>query len=338
MIWTLSFLASTTIVYAVIVLIRRRLKPAFVKLAFASTQTQASRIVTAWEESGTKSYAIGVVLIEMFLLIPLYAWTVGDLALRETESMPVIIAQIIAVLAALLTAVFHFVRNVLLLWRLLAPTPPIVTFLTLVLAWITNTLLALLVLCGIFRAEVYVYDKLGSEGWDYPLVGLVLITVLLGLTVAARQTALSRAHPPLLALQLAPSRLAAKDILERWGERGRKAAERTLLLQCVLAIFYGVTLAVISERLPPPWSDRYQLAKSVVWIILVAAACHLAQNLGAYIALRLRTMGWWVGAMRKLGWTRIALLTLVGFYFLAMLVWFEGEALWNFGTWAFGQT
>ncbi len=309
------------VAWLVISRIRRTLDPPFAALEFASNPKDAKRVLTAWTDAKRRLRVLVTIAIEFFILIPLYvtaAWTLA--AAGEDPNHEVITAaSYFVAFAVTAAALAHYVESFSIAVTLIARAPMLV-FATRILGWIKYTILALAAVYAIFRAEAYLFLKLGDQKWSNLLSGLVVGTLLIALFAFHASTRLSKSYPPLVALQLAPSRLAAKDILERWGAKGRRIAGRALLLQCAMAVLYGLTLAEIFKRVEVPAPTLDKFAAYLSWLMLIAAACHVAQNLGAFVAVRRRAMGWWVTPMRRLGRVRMALLALALGYSIALLV------------------
>lgn len=318
----LAGVVVTTVIYLGIVLVRRTLDPPFGRLAFASTKSHADRVLAAWKERKTKGRTFLIVAVENLLLIPLYVTTTWMLGTALDDLSRPVLSKVNtgAMITMVVAALAHFAQNLCILVTLLLQARKLMVFLTSAFGWIKNTSLALSVVYIIFRIELYLSTQLKAQETPYTLASLIVSTLVVALLMARRQTALSRAHPPLLALQLAPSRFAAKDVFERWGEKGRKDAHSALLLQSLFAVLYGLTLAVICDRVDVAQPELQMVRGYVGWIMLIAATCHVAQNLGAYAALRLRSMGWWGAPMRRLGWVRIGLLVLGTAYFVILLI------------------
>lgn len=317
----LVLLGITLLVYLFVRQIGRPLRPSFATLEFAATPVSAKRALLTWEEAGTKSRALWMIGFESFLLIPLYvitAFTLADAA--ETAKIPGGSGDVWVLAAVFLAALLNYAENVCLTLTLMSKARESLVFVTRWLAWSKSTILALTVVYTFIRVEMYLDARLGQQGWQYTLPVLVVATLIMAFVVGRRLTALSASYPPLLALQLAPSRLAAKDVLERWGDKGRKFAQRTLLLQAAFAILYGLTLAGMCDLVNVKVPLLQNLAGYLSWFMLIAGGCHVGQNLGAYMALRLRGMGWWVDVMRRLGWARMTIHSLAGGYFVVLLL------------------
>lgn len=324
----MEWLGATALVYLILSRVIRPLVPPFVAFELASTPTHAKRVRMAWQDEkhiGRAFLAVGLETV----LIPLYVTTAWKLAVAVMDGdHPVVRALNFTVVVAVWFVGFaHFAENIGLVVTLVIGARNLVVFVTRVLGWIKYTIMALTVVWMIFEAEVYLYVWLGKERAVNTLAWLIAATAVIGFLVARQLTMLSREHPSLLALQFAPSRLAAKDILERWGRKGRKTAERALLLESGLAVLYGVTLAALCERVRIGGPFLSRAAVYLAWVMLTAAACHLAQNVGAYVALRRHAMGWWAGTMRRLGHIRLLLLGLVITYFICLLIRLEWYAL-----------
>ncbi|HEX7192966.1 MAG TPA: hypothetical protein VF381_15460, partial [Thermoanaerobaculia bacterium] len=148
----------------------------------------------------------------------------------------------------------------------------------------------------------------------------------------------SETHPPVLSLLLAPDRLMAKGVLERWGVKGRRCAERTLFLESVLALLYGLTLPTICREVHVTAPGLQKTAEIMAWVAIIAASCHIAQNIGALIAVNRGDIGWWLGWMRRVGKVRIALASAVALYFVALLLRLEWTKVMAAKTWITSHT
>jgi hypothetical protein len=322
----MEWLVATALVYLAIGRIIRPLVTPFVAFELASTSNHAKRVLMTWQDAKQIRRVLCAIVLET-LLIPLYVVTAWKLMMAvNDEQHPVVgVLNVFVATAMTLAGLAHFVENIGLVVTLTIGARPAIVFFTRFLGWFKYTVMALTTVWLIFQAEAYLYVWLGKQQSGHKLGWLLAAMVIVGLLVARQLTRLSRNRPSLLALQFAPSRLAAKDILEQWGSAGRAMAARALLLESALAVLYGLTLAVTCERIDPPVFDG--AAVYIGWLMLTAAACHLAQNVGAYVAVRRRTMGWWVGMMRRVGRLRLALLGVTALYFLCLLVWVEWSAL-----------
>jgi hypothetical protein len=319
---TLGLVLTTLVVYAIIMRLARRLSPPLVALRFALSPPQAKRVLTAWTDANLTGRAIAVLLLEAAFLVPLLLITAITLAITSDDPVRPALgyANVIVLFAVLVAGLANYVEIICLLVTTLSRPRTVVVFVTRLLAWAKNTILAFAAVYAIFRAQVYLYVRLGQQEWQYTFAALLVATALVAFIVARRLTAFSATYPPLLALQLAPSRLAAKDVLERWGEKGRRAARHVVLLQSLLAVLYGMMLAGLFERVDVRYEGVQKAAAYLGWFMLIASACHVAQNLGAYVALRLNAMGWWVNVMRRLGWMRMTLLAFAAAYFAGLFL------------------
>jgi hypothetical protein len=321
--WPLGFLALTFIVYLIVNRILRPLTPALVNLEFATVPKQANAIREQWQDGHQIGFAVAAILMQNLLLIPLYSLTAVLLAyVFKPEGRVMEFLNWTLVLLVILVAAAHFLENAALLVTLIFRARDTVVFGTRKLAWFKYTVAALAMLYATFRGEAYLYVLLGHRE-PFIVAVLVVMTVAAGFVTARQLTLLSRDYPPLLALQLAPSRLAAKDILERWGHQGRARAGRALLLQTLFAVLCGLTLATFCARVHLHATVLDKIAQSFGWAVLAAAACHVAQNVGAFVAVRRRDMGWWVDSMRALGRARLVLLGVTALYFIALLIGWE---------------
>lgn len=317
----IKWLLATAVFYFIISRVIKPLEPPFVAFELASTPTHAKRARMAWQDAGQMRRAYTAIFLET-LFIPLYFNATLHVARAfMNEDNPVVLRLNIAVVLAIgLAGLLHLAANIGMVVTLAIGAKASVVLMTRILGRIKYTIMALTVVAVIFEAVAGLYVWMGRQHNAYTLPGLIAATILVGLVVAHRLTRLSRNRPPLFALQFAPSRLAAKDVLERWGERGRKSAERALLLESVLAVLYGLTLATICQRHRVDEPLLHRAAEYLAWVMLTAASCHIAQNIGAYVALRRGAMGWWVGTMRRLGRVRLLLLAAVATYFICIVV------------------
>ena len=329
----MMWMAATVVAYAVGRVFLRPLSPPFVALELAASQNHAKRVCALWQEKNYNRRALGGLAVGLFALIPLYTVTAFLLIepYIDKKMVAVKILGYILLIAVVFAAIAHAVENVLLAVTLITRPRATVVFATRMLAWFKYMVLALSVLYALLRGESSLYARIGSQG-STGLAVLVALTVAVAFHAAQRMTTLSRDHPPLLALQLAPSRLAAKAVMEHWGKKGRRAAEKALLFQSIFAVLYGVALAAIFEAVNLRWTPPVRIADYFPAAMLAAAACHLAQNVGAYIALFRREMGWWVGSMRVLGRLRIALLAVAALYLGVLLIRAEANAVQSAAT------
>jgi|SRR5688572_2255174 len=329
----IKWLLATAVLYFVISRVIRPLAPPFVALELASTPTHAKRVRMAWQDAGQIWRAYTAILLET-LLIPFYFFATLHVAraFMNEDHQVVLNMNVIVVIAMLVAAVMHLAENIGLVVTLMIGARAPVVWLTRILGRIKYTIIALTVVWVIFQIVFSIYMWLGKPHRVNTLAWLIAATVVVGLLVMRRLTMLSRNYPPLFALQFAPSRLAAKDVLERWGQRGRKSAERALLLESLLAVLYGLTLATICQRHRVDQQLLNRTAEYLGWVMLAAASCHIAQNVGAYVALRREAMGWWVGTMQRLGRLRLFLLGVVATYFVSLLIRAEWIVIREVGT------
>lgn len=344
------WVCAAVALYIVIRELSRPLQPMFVSMELAS-HIGAKRGLKKWQDAGMIRRALGVIALDVAFVL-LYvrgAWLLTIATIESTHGVVMLTLAWLVLRAIWAAAIVNLLEDLGLLITLLgSKVREDVVVATRVLGWIKYTIFALTVVYVMFRVEVYLFGHLRTLVADHPrhtIGSLVAATVIVAFLVARRVVHLSRNHRPLLSLQLAPNQLAAKGVLERWGTTGRGNAKAALILESVLALLYGLALATICERLGfldhwlwpqagKPWIKVS--AAYAAWLTLIAAACHLAQNLGAYVAVRTSTMGWWVGAMRYAGRLRLTLLSVVLVYFALILVSVESRLLVRLGEWLSG--
>lgn len=345
-------LALLAVFYLVIIQARRPLQPPFVAMELASSAGHAKRARQEWADAKRIRGAVWTIFFDGILVVPLYlgvawrlAWSAIDPKDELTLGLNLIVYGFFVV-----AAVANWLEDFGLLLTLWRETPSAaVVLVTRLLARAKYTIFALTVVYVMFRVVVYLFGHLRTLVGNHPrstLGWLVAATAILAFLVARRVTRLSRSHPPLLALQLASDRLSAMAVLERWGAKGRRGAQATLILESLLAVLFGLTLATICERMGvlEGWLKPEAgylpfikgLATSMAWLTLIAAACHLAQNIGALVAVRSNGMGWWVGPQRRVGKLRLLLLGIVALYFVVILISVEVRLIGPLGRWIAG--
>lgn len=332
-----ALFALVGVMYLIIGWLRKPLRPAFIALELASTEKNVTNVLIQWKQNDVQR-AMGTVVIDMIVVfLYLVAGEVLLFALLPEKSPSGIVWTHGAIMFGVaFIAAANWAEDVLLLITLMRTKPGGRAFATRVLGWFKFTMLAVGVLYLIFRGELYLFDMLDGivrPGHWKTISWLSAATLLLAFLVARRLTTFSQQYPPLLSLQLASDRLNAKGILERWGKRGRRQAGITLALQSALALLYGVTLATLCRKVGVDEPALQTAGRGAAWLMIIAASCHFAQNLGAFIAVQRGQIDWWVDAMRRLGKARILLLGLVGLYGVALLIWVEWRALYSAAAW-----
>lgn len=227
-------------------------------------------------------------------------------------------------------------------------------FLSRLFASVKYVILAFAVAFLLCRLEFFVYQRLllvvaAVAAYHATLAvnaTLAVLAVASVLTLLKVRRLANTLHPSLLMLQLAPSRDAANRLLARWSAKRRRAARRANRFDMLFAILSTVTLAFFFFRSGPekwplmdwlPQSGFFSFVFSfgkranpgslswcVGWFMLLAGTCQVAQDLGAWAALREGEMGWWIRICRSLGALRFALLFL-GCLWVGVLV-LLGEA------------
>jgi hypothetical protein len=334
---SLALFAFVLVIYLIIARLRKALRPPFIALELASSEKHATNVLMQWKPNGVQR-AMATVFIDIVVVLVYLA--AGELLLfaLQPENSPsgIVWTHGVMMIGVALIAVANGVENILLLITLIRTKPGGRAFATRVLGWFKFTMVAVGVLYLIFRGEVHLFEKLDgivrSGDWE-PIWWLSAAILLLAFVVTRRLAVFSQQYPPLLSLQLASDRLNAKGILERWGKRGRRQAGITLVLQSALALLYGITLATLCRRISVDEPVLQKAGRCAAWLVIIAASCHFAQNLGAFIAVQRGQMDWWVDAMRRLGKARMYLLGLVGLYAVALLVWVEWGALNSAAAW-----
>jgi hypothetical protein len=317
----LKYVVIVAVVFIVGRLIRSTLKPRFGRLEFATSKVEATRTIGEWVD-GFMLWRAYAAIIADFPLIATYvwaAWGLMRLSYDQAETLHTVWLHIGFFALTVVAAMANVVENVTLLYALFVQRGTMFLWVTLVTAWTKYSLLSLTLVYVIFNFEAYLLSKVESQ-----VPALVALTLFAALLFARRATQLSRQKPPLLMLQLAPDRVAAKDLLERWGQSGRTLASAALWHDSLFAVLYGLTLAAICKGVTIDGAPRLQTwARNFAWVILIGAACHIAQNIGALVAIRMRTIGWWVTPMRFFGRLRLIILSAGAVFFVALLIRFE---------------
>jgi hypothetical protein len=334
---SLVLFAVVVVMYLIIAWLRKPLRPSFIALELASSEKHATNVLILWKPNDFQRAMATVVIDMIVVLVYLVAAELLLLALLpENSPSGIVWTHGVMIFAVALIATANWVEDILLLITLLRTKSGGRAFATRVLGWFKFTMVAVGVLYLIFRAEHYLFSKLDEivKPGHWKLISwLSAAMLLLAFLVARRMATFSRQYPPLLSLQLASDRLNAKGILERWGKRGRREAGITLVLQSALALLYGITLATLCRKAGDAEPALRNAGRGAAWLVIVAASCHFAQNLGAFIAVQRGQMDWWVDAMRRLGKARMILLGLVGLYGVALLIRVEWGALNSAAAW-----
>jgi hypothetical protein len=319
-------LIAAGIAYVIIIALRSRLKPGFTKLELAKDSDEADRVMRKWKAAGTTGWAVATLLIDVLLFIPCYCWlaftvTVGIVGATGAKGLENTIW--IAFGLTILAAIGNIVQDALQFVTVITGKARAV-FISRPLAWVKLGVLVTWVVIIILWSMRWtrVHQQQVAADPLVVLAALITATLIVAAVFANYATTLSRNKPSLLAFLLAPNRIAAKDVLERWGTSGRRTASIALLLDALLALLYGLTVATLCATV----ADRIDnltladLARYAEKGIILAAALHLAQNLGALIAVRRKVAGWWIDTMRRLGWARLMILGLVACFFIVLLI------------------
>ena len=314
------------VLYAVVWKLARKLDPPFVRMELASKQEHASNVLNEWKTRGLVSTALAVAVLDVFLagsyVVGIVAVLVGLFAQHTAEAIAGI--NVMAIAAIIVAGLGNFIGDIFLFIMIArGRTYEFLVTVTRTFGRFRYTTMALTVVYFVFRGEIYFYDELrGMIGLqDRKTIGsLAAVTLILSFFVLRLLTRFSAHHRPLLSLLLAPDRVSAQGVLDRWGTKGRHDAKVILLLEVVLAVLYGVTLATVCHQDLCNIENYEWIAESFAWVAIAAASFHVAQNFGGLVALKRGEMGWWVHWTRRVGRVRIGLAWSLGLYFVALLV------------------
>ena len=347
--WSLGLALGAGIFALAIGQLNKSLVPQFRSLQHASSERHARNVLMEWQAGKQVGLAIAAAMLDAIcilllltavevLLIPMLVST-EPTQVPNQESVEAIALALnwllnFLVMAGLGFAIFaNFLADgAILIMLAKGKTYGLLVGLVRITGWFKYGMMAIAFVYLIFRGELYLYRFLSAtiEDHHWKTIGVLSAAmVLLAFLVARRLTVFSQQHPPLLALQLASDRLMAKGILARWGKRGRASAARTLGLQIGLALLYGVTIATLCREVGEHIEAEglKTTAQAMAWLVIIAAACHVGQNLGALAAVYRGDMGWWVGPMRRTGKVRMFFLALVAAYFIGLLIRLEWTTL-----------
>jgi hypothetical protein len=150
------------------------------------------------------------------------------------------------------------------------------------------------------------------EAWSLCIQAAVFAMLLAVLVVFAvamdRNSRTTRTRgATIVSFQFAGSPQRAHSIMDRWGEAGRRAARRDLVLDIGLIVAYALGLSVVfssavagvQAQAGSAWA---WVARLFAWLPLLAGVCDLIEN-GA-LAQSLRLFGEEPGSLR--GWPRAA--------------------------------
>jgi len=336
-----TLLFASAILYFIVRKLTASLNPPFVALELASTPKHAANVLLEWQRNQKVPFAIIACFCDALLVFFYFAACLWLVLMVHREGKVLGSLSYLVALGIAFAALANWVEDGALVVTLVrGRASESLVALARWFGWIKYSAMAMTIVYFIFRGEVWVFERLKDYVRPHPrtTIGLLgVVTLATTFLIGRRLTLLSRDRPPLLALQFACDRLAARDVLEKWGSRRREAAF-TLALDSLLAVLYGVTFATLFESIVLHWNAGH--SKSVVdaaafmaWVAIVAAAFHIGQNLGAFIAAVRGSMGWWVSLMRRVGWMRYLLLLEIGLYFIVVLVDYEAHKLTQFVIW-----
>jgi hypothetical protein len=334
---SLPWFIFTVIIYAALTKLRKPLRPPYIAFELASEAKHAFNILVEWRRRDMNSRAFVAVIVDA-VLVPCYLLATEALLysiLDLSHAAGIVWTTIGFMFAVFLAAMANWAADLILLVELMRGKPWMATAAR-ICGKFKYIAMATTLLYIIFRGEVYVYGHVHTmvhpAHWR-TMVWTVGGTLILAFFVYRRLASFSQRYPTLLSLQLAPDRLTAKGILERWGLRGRRSAGITLLLQSGLALLLGVILATACRNTDVGLEVIQKAGGAIAWLALITAACHLGQNLGAFIAVSRGEMGWWVDMMRRIGKVRIILTALVALYFVVLIVGYEAMTVTRWGRW-----
>jgi hypothetical protein len=124
------------------------------------------------------------------------------------------------------------------------------------------------------------WERALAPGWIAALlVALVAVVVLLVVHDATFAPALDRGGPGIVEFELAGSPARATQILDGWGEPGRRAAVSAIGVDYAFLVAYSAFLAlaaaVVAARSPGWWG---RAGRFVPWLCLLAGAADAVEN------------------------------------------------------------
>jgi hypothetical protein len=114
------------------------------------------------------------------------------------------------------------------------------------------------------------------------------VTLVFGAAMLPDLAAMSDRGTGVIPFELARTEDRAAEILDRWGEEGRAAARRSLLLDFGYLLGYGFLLAGLNARVAARAlrTGRQSLTAAssmFAWGALLAAGCDAVENLSLYV-------------------------------------------------------
>jgi len=316
--------------------VARKLSPKVIQLELAETVAEANRILDAWGEAGKRSARWAIYADYVFALFYPPACALLLVGMASNLYFRDVLPVGVAVAAAVLTCgICDWLENTAMLLTLKRVRPTTVD-LGRWFARIKFGFLALGITYVFFWGFYYVGRIITFVAQGYSeAVSLVLI-VCLAFTGAFLVAAEWRLKPPLLMLQLAPTRSAVNRLLVRWDDSQHKAARRAILIDLLFVLLYiGVSALFFATAVRPAASGPFlqMLARIAGWSMVAAAALQWVQDWGAYYTLHVRRTGWWLQPTRLSGIARIQLIkvaAVIGVVFLINWeVWHLARTVWK---------
>jgi hypothetical protein len=343
-----SLLLVTAVIIFVSNAVRDPVRPRLIGFELAPSPGSALHILDKWRAPG-KLRARNAILSDFLVLLFIAAlisylcfWAAITVSKQPVSTKQPWLALIGVLLgwATLVALLCGWAGNVAMLVTIARDQGTTSVFFSRFFASLKYGILAFAVAFLLCRLEYFVYQKLlwvvEYEKLQHPVTAyyatLSVLFVASVLTLLKVRKLANTLHPSLLMLQFAPSRDAANRLLARWSAKRRRAARRANWFDMLFAILYTVTLAFFFFRLKDAlgawpllsksagfseivfkfgtWANPSSLSWCVGWFMLLAGTCQVAQDLGAWAALREGEMGWWIRICRSLGALRFALLFL----------------------------
>jgi hypothetical protein len=302
--------------------IARKLSPKVIQLELAETVAEANRILDAWGEKGQRTARRAIYADYLFALFYppacalLLMWMASNLYFRDVLPIGLVVA-----VSVLTCALWDWLENTAMLLTLKRIRPTTVD----AARWFARIKFGLLAL-GITYIFFWCFYYIGriitfiAQGYAEP-VSLVLVLCLASIGTLLVVTK-RRLKPPLLMLQLAPTRSAVNRLLVRWDESQHQAAKRAILIDLLFVLLYtAVSALFFATAVRPAASGPFLkfLALVAGWSMVAAAAFQWVQDWGAFYTLRVRRTGWWLQPTRVAGIARIQLIKVaagIGIVFL----------------------
>jgi hypothetical protein len=306
--------------------IAKRLSPKVIQLELAETVAEADRILAEWGEDGKRTARRAIYADYLFALFYPPACALLLMGMASNLYFRDVLPVGLVVAGSVLTAgIWDWLENTAMLLTLKRIRPTTVD----AARWFARIKFGLLAL-GITYVFFWCFYYVGrvitfiAQGYS-ELVSLVLVICVASIGTLLIVTEW-RLKPPLLMLQLAPTRSAVNRLLVRWDDSQHKAAKRAILIDLLFVLLYtAVSALFFATAVRPGASGPFlqNLARVAGWSMVAAAAFQWVQDWGAFYTLQVRRAGWWLQPTRVAGIARIELIKLAAIIAIVFLIKWE---------------